>query len=117
MENIYFFDKIKNNKKTEREICMKYNILKNKDGDILLEVNIGKGRATLFNLDQSLKENAQDFHFIDISIEEYKALKLVVDPSVKQDALNKVIERMEHPTISKEAWKQVKLFLERSLKT
>ena len=96
---------------------MKYNVLKNNDGDILLEVHIGKGRATLLNLDQSLQENTKDWDFIDISVEEYDTLKLVVDSSVKQDALNKVIEKMKHPTISKEGWKQVKLFLERSLKT
>lgn len=95
----------------------KYSVFKDKDGDIILEVNVGKGTATVLNLDQSLKDGAKEWAFIDLTLEQYKSLTPIVDSSIKQDALNKVIEKMKHPTISKEGWKQVKLFLERSLKT
>lgn len=94
----------------------KHNVFKNKDGDIILEVNVGKGTATVLNLDQSLKDDAKEWDFIDLTLEQYKSLTPITDSSVKQDALKKVIKRMENPTIVEKGWEQVKLFLEGSLK-
>jgi hypothetical protein len=94
----------------------KYNVFKDKDGNIILEVNVGKGTATVLNLDQSLKDDAKEWDFIDLTLEQYKSLTPITDPSIKQDALNKVIKRMENPTIVEKGWEQVKLFLEGSLK-
>jgi|GEM_PF-6502842 len=89
----------------------KYNVFKNKDGDIILEVNVGKGTATVLNLDQSLKDDVKEWDFIDLTLEQYKSLTPITDSSVKQDALKKVIT-----TIVEKGWEQVKLFLEGSLK-
>jgi hypothetical protein len=93
---------------------MQYKVFKNEKGEVLLDAVLGKNKAYLLNLTKSLKDGLEEWLHDELAIEDYNLLVLA-DSSVKQDALTKVSERLENPTITKCGWEQVKLFLENSL--
>lgn len=93
---------------------MKYNILKNSKGEILLEVTPGEKMVYLLNLTKSLEDHIKIWIHDKMDIEEHKKL-VPVTKEEKENALSSVRTRMENPTISKKGWNQIKLFLLASL--